>query len=124
MAEKKQKRILVVEDESALSRVLSLKLVSAGYLADVAENGQEALDMISKNQYDTVLLDLILPVMDGFEVLEKLSGMKTRPNVVVLSNLSQSDDIERVKKLGATDFFVKSDIQLSQIIEYLNKHLK
>lgn len=124
MAEVKQKKILVVEDEVALSRVLSLKLISAGFLVDIAEDGQQAYGMISKGNYDTILLDLILPVMDGFELLEKLQTSKNIPRIVVLSNLSQQDDIARVKALGAADFFVKSDVQLSEIIDYLKKNLK
>lgn len=123
MAENK-KKILVVEDEIALSRVMSLKLTGAGYDCEIAENGQVALDKISKSVYDFVFLDLILPVKDGFEVLQAMQGMKKRPPVLVLSNLSQPDDRDRVKKLGAVDFFVKSDVQLTEVLDYLKKNLK
>ncbi len=118
------KKILIVEDEEALSMALSLKLKASGFEVVVAANGQEGLDEFSKGKFDLMLLDLILPVMDGFTVLAKLHEQGNKVPVIVLSNLNQPEDIAKVKALGALDFLVKSNIQLSKILEYLNKILK
>lgn len=119
------KNILIVEDEVPLSRVLKLKLDHAGFSCDVSYNGKDALEKMENKKYDIVLLDLILPVLDGFGFLEGLNFMqkkkliKKRPSVVVLSNLSQKDDIDRVTNLGANRFFVKSATPLTEIVSYL-----
>lgn len=123
MSKPKSKKILIVEDELALARVLSLKITGAGYECDIANDGEKALSMISKGGYGLVLLDLILPGMDGFEILEKTKGNKNRPTIVVLSNLSQESDLKRTKELGAKDFFVKSDVQLVDVVNYIKKLL-
>lgn len=119
------KNILIVEDEVPLSRVLKLKLDHAGFTCDVSYDGKDALEKMEAKKYDIVLLDLILPVLDGFGFLEGLNFMlkkklvKKKPNVVVLSNLSQKDDIDRVTSLGASRFFVKSATPLTEIVNYL-----
>jgi two-component system alkaline phosphatase synthesis response regulator PhoP len=123
MAEKIKTKILLVEDEISLSRVLTLKLINEGFDCTSINDGAEAFEIIKKKKFDLVLLDLILPGMDGFQILEamKIAGIKAK--VVVLSNLNQQGDIDRVKKLGAIDFFVKSNIQLSEIINYVKSLL-
>jgi two-component system alkaline phosphatase synthesis response regulator PhoP len=123
MEKTKTYKILLVEDELALSRVLNLKFLGAGYHCDLAADGNDAYDKISKENYDLILLDLILPGIDGFEILEKIKASAKKPKIVVLSNLSQQSDVKRAKDLGALDFFVKSDIQLSDIITYVKKLL-
>jgi DNA-binding response OmpR family regulator len=117
------KKILIVEDEEALSMALNLKLSATGFKVTIAANGQEGVDATEREKFDLILLDLILPVMDGFTVLEKLREKGNKVPVIVLSNLNQQEDIAKVKALGAMDFLVKSNIQLSKILEYLNKVL-
>jgi len=119
----KNKKILIIEDELALARVLSLKITSAGYACEVANDGDSGFKLLSNNVYSLVLLDLILPGLDGFEILEKCKTLKHKSPIVILSNLNQGDDMKRAKDLGATDFFVKSDMQLSDIINYVKKLL-
>lgn len=114
-------KILIAEDEEALANALSLKLKSVGYAVDLAVNGIEALDLMEKSSYDLILLDLLMPLKDGFDVLEELKERK-HPPIIILSNLSQEEDIERTKELGAKDFWIKSNFQLAQIVEFLNKH--
>lgn len=116
-----QKHILIVEDEKPLAHALELKLQHEGFDVRVASNGQECLDLIGNQQFDVVLLDLMMPVMDGFQVLEQLRTKPNPPAVFVLSNLSQHEDEERVLGLGAKKFFIKSDTPLSIIIEEVKK---
>lgn len=123
MAEAKRK-ILIAEDEKPMARALELKLNNSGYDAKAVFNGQEALDELSANKYDVVLLDLVMPILDGFTVLQKLREMeKELPPVIVLSNLGQEEDISRAKKLGAIDYFVKSNIALSEVVNHLDSVL-
>lgn len=116
-----QKRILIVEDEKPLAHALELKLQHEGFLTVVASNGQECLELIGSQQFDAVLLDLMMPVMDGFQVLEQLRQKPSKPVVFVLSNLSQHEDEERVLALGARKFFIKSDTPLTSIVEEVKK---
>jgi DNA-binding response OmpR family regulator len=115
------KKILIVEDELSLANALKLKLSSVSYEVEIAENGRIGIDKLKVGKYDLVLLDLILPELDGFGVLTEVKTWTSKPPIVVLSNLSQEEDIKRVKDLGAVDFFVKSDIELFKIVEYINK---
>ncbi len=119
----KGKKIIIVEDEEALSNALRLKLTSVGYDVTVAANGQEGVDLGAASNYDLMLLDLILPVMDGFSVLAQLKEKGAKYPIIILSNLSQPEDIEKAKGLGASDFLVKSDIQLSKVLEYIKKFI-
>ena len=118
---KNEKRILVVEDEEALATALELKLSSAGFNVTVTLNGHDGLDAILTGSFELILLDLILPLMDGFTVLEKLKEAGKSIPVIVLSNLSQSEDIDKAKKLGALHYLVKSDVQLLEVLEYVHK---
>lgn len=117
------KRILIVEDEEALSSALKMKLTAVGYDVTVAATGQEGVDQAVPGNFDLIILDLILPVMDGFTVLAKLKEQGVKSPVLVLSNLSQQEDVDKVKALGAIDFLVKSNVQLSQILDYIKKIL-
>jgi DNA-binding response OmpR family regulator len=112
-------KILIVEDERAIARALELKLSGAGYDVEVAHNGEEGVQMMGKTKYDLVLLDLVMPVLDGFGVLEKV-GNKFK--IIVLSNLGQPEDIEKAKALGAIDFFVKSNTPIIEVVNLVKKH--
>lgn len=116
-----QKRVLIVEDEKPLAHALSLKLEHEGFLVTIAQNGQECLDQLTKNQFDIVLLDLMMPVLDGFQVLEQLKAKGAMPYIIVLSNLSQHEDEERVLALGARKYYIKSDTPLSVLVEEVKK---
>jgi DNA-binding response OmpR family regulator len=111
------KHVLIVEDERPLSHALDLKLQHEGIKTTVATNGQEGLDLILKGGFDVVLLDMMMPVMDGFQVLNEIKDMPNKPTVFVLSNLSQHEDESRVLAAGATKYFIKSDTPLSTIID-------
>ncbi|RJQ34675.1 response regulator [Candidatus Parcubacteria bacterium] len=117
----KVKKILVVEDEKPMAKALVLKLNHAGFEATMANNGEEALEILQKEQFDLMLLDLIMPRMDGFSVLEKIKEKGIKVKIVVTSNLGQEEDFARAKDLGAGDYFVKSDTSLSEIVEYVSQ---
>ena len=116
---KKVKHILIAEDEEAYSRVLKYKLEDEGFTVSTAADGAEALKAVQNKKQDLLLLDLIMPVMNGFEVLEKWSKdavLKKIP-VIVLSNLGQEEDIKRTTALGAKDYFIKTDMELVKVVE-------
>lgn len=116
MTNKKQ-RILIVEDVKALSHALVLRLEDAGFATHAVENGTLALEALKREHYDLLLLDLIMPVKNGFEVLEEMKKQKLQPRVVVVSNIALPEDVQRVRSLGAVDFLVKADTPLTVIIE-------
>lgn len=115
------KKVLLVEDEEALANALRLKLGAQKFDVTWAKDGQEALDEINQGKYDVIVTDLILPVMDGFTMMQKLQEKKDGTPVIVLSNLGQPEDIEHAKSLGAKEFLVKSNVPLARIPEYINK---
>lgn len=112
----KGKRILIVEDERPLSHALEMKLRHEGYETSVATNGTDALAAIGKDHYHLILLDLIMPIMDGFAVLAALKERKSTVPVIVLSNLGQAEDQAKTKELGAVDYFVKSNTPIADIV--------
>ena len=115
---------MVAEDEKPMARALELKLTSAGFEAQACGNGQECLDLLGKEKFDLILLDLVMPVKDGFAVLAELKENGSKVPVIVLTNLSQVDDYKRVKELGALDLFVKSDTPIADIVEKVKKILR
>lgn len=120
---KNAKKILIAEDEKPMSKALEIKLGRAGYDVKAAYNGEEAIEMLKKEKFDLLLLDLIMPKKDGFDVLEEIKSKKIKTAVIVLSNLGQEEDINKAKALGAKDFFIKSDTPIAQILEHIQKIL-
>lgn len=117
----KTKKILIAEDERPLSRALELKLTNEGYDVVIAYDGAEAIEKIKKEKFDLLLLDLIMPGKDGFAVLEYIKKQKINLPTIVLTNLSQDQDREKAKKLGAKEFFIKSDSPISDIVKHIKK---
>lgn len=111
------KKVLVIEDEKPLSHALQLKLGHEGMTVVLAANGEEGLKLLNDQQFDVVLLDMMMPVMDGFQVLQEINKMAHKPTVFALSNLSVHDDQQRVIAMGAKKYFIKSDTPLSVIVE-------
>ena len=100
-------RFLVVEDEKRIADFLSRGLESAGYAVDVAADGGSALDMVHATDYDLIILDMMLPDMDGLKVLEKVRNRKSSPPVLVLSARGGVDDRVKGLELGADDYLTK-----------------
>lgn len=124
MATKKGISILVIEDEPSIATALKLKLEHEGFSVDIAGNGAEGVPMATKGKYDLILMDLVMPEMDGFAVLEAFKEKGFKTPVIVSSNLSQDEDIEKAKKLGAVDYYVKSNIPLSAIVDRVKENLE
>jgi DNA-binding response OmpR family regulator len=118
------KQILIIEDEKTLSRALAFKLSSAGFKVKAVFNGEDGVSLLEKETFDLILLDLIMPKMDGFAVLALLEEKKLKTPVVVLSNLSQQDDVKRTEAFGAKEFFIKSNTSIAVIVEKVIKFLK
>lgn len=118
------KKIIIVEDEKPMANALVLKLSNSGFEAIAVSDGKEALVELKKNKYDLMLLDLMMPKMGGFEVLENLKKNNNKMPVIISTNLSQEHDIKKAKDLGAIDYFVKSDTSINKVIEQIKKVLK
>ncbi len=112
-------RVLVVEDDLFLRGLMSQKLLKEGFSVIEAVDGEEGLKMVSEKQPHIVLLDLILPGIGGFEVLQKIRQDENIGGipVLILSNLGQKDDLDKAKKLGATDYLVKAHNTPGEIVD-------
>ncbi|MFA6519180.1 MAG: response regulator [Candidatus Shapirobacteria bacterium] len=123
-----QKRILVVEDDVALRDLYVQILTDSSFQVESVADGQEAFEAMKKGGYDLVLLDIILPKVDGLTILEKLSteAPPEKPNfhVVVLSNLGQDEAISKAMSLGAEGYLIKSDYTPGQVVEQVNHFLE
>lgn len=109
--------ILIAEDDSFNAKGYEIKLLEAGYIVEVVSSGIRVIDTARAKKPDLIILDLIMPGKDGFEILKEL---KKDPDlqkikVIVISNLSQSEDIKRVKDLGADDYMTKTNISLHEV---------
>ncbi len=119
------KKILLVEDDKYLVDIYVTELRKAGFMVKVALNGKEALNKINKIKPDLLLLDIIMPEIDGWQVLRKIKEKAEFKNlkVVILSNLSQKEDIEKAFRSGATKYFVKTYFTPSKVAQEIKKIL-
>ena len=118
------KKIIIVEDERPMLKALTIKLQNEGFeVADCAD-ADVFFQNMKQSKFDLILMDLMLPKISGFDVLEKLKNEKNTTPVIVASNLSQNEDKERAKNLGAIDYIVKSETSLSEIVEKIKLFLK
>jgi|SRR3989344_4094413 len=118
-------KVVVVEDEEILGKVLKEKLEKEKFKVSLATDGEAAVPLISDVVPDIVILDLILPKKDGFEVLKEL---KASPNlkqipVLVLSNLGQDEEIKKALSLGAIDYLVKTQHPIKEVVEKVKNYL-
>lgn len=120
MPKNKEKTVLIVEDEESLAHALEYKLVQAGYVVKVAFDGKQAIQAIQKETFDVILLDLVMPKLDGFEFLVAIQDIPTKPHILILSNLGQKEDIDRATALGAERFFIKADQSIDSIIDAIH----
>lgn len=121
-----KKKILIVEDDTFLRNLISQKLQKENFQVVEAIDGEEGLKKIKEEKPDLVLLDLILPEMDGFEVLRKVKEdpLLSSIPVIILSNLGQREDVERGMNLGAVDYLIKAHFTPGEIIEKIKNVLK
>lgn len=113
------KKVLLVEDDNMIIDMYTLKFTQEGYEVIQAENGKDGLDFARKHMPDIVLLDIILPQMDGFSVLKALKAdPKTKGiPVVLLTNLGQDGDVKKGLELGAVDYLIKANFTPSQVVD-------
>lgn len=119
------KTILIIEDDKFLRELITQKLIKEGYETAEAIDGEEGIKKIKEGKPDLILLDLILPGIDGFEVLSRMksdSALASIP-VIILSNLGQKEDVERGLKLGAIDYLIKAHFTPGEIIEKVKSAL-
>jgi len=117
------KKILLIEDEEILINLLQKKLANEGYDISVARNGQEGLESIKEIRPDLILLDIIMPKMGGFEVLEEMQKDQELKNipVIIISNSGQPVEIDRAQKLGVKDWLIKTDFDPQEVIDKVKK---
>lgn len=128
MAEEKsnERTVLLIEDDEYIQKAYKIGLGDAGFKVVSAWDGKEGLEKVSSSSPDIILLDLVMPVMDGFEFLKKIKedgNFKNIP-VVILSNLAQGPDIERARELGAVDYLIKTDFWMEEVIKKVNSYIK
>ncbi len=116
---------MIVEDDTVLANALSLALQNEGYELSLATDGEEAERMILQELPDLILLDLLLPIKNGFEVLKVMRQNPETKNisVVILTNFEQETSISEGKKLGAKDYIVKANVDIQDIPEIVKKYL-
>lgn len=120
------KNILIIEDDKFLRELIVKKLVKEGYKTSEAIDGEEGIKKIKEEKPGLILLDLILPGIDGFEVLAKMkadTNLASIP-VIILSNLGQKEDVEKGLKMGATDYLIKAHFTPGEIIDKIKVALK
>jgi len=119
------KKILIAEDEPDMRGILASMIESAGYNVVQAEDGERALNLSIKEKPDLILLDLSMPKLNGFEVLEKLryDPVGSTIPVVILSNLGQDKEVAKGKALGAVDYLIKSNVHLTDILDKIGKYI-
>lgn len=121
-------KVLLVEDDQILARLYQTKFQKEGFDIQLSFDGQDGFDKMKSFSPDLVILDLIMPKVDGFTFLDKVRGdgelSKRGTPVLVLSNLGQESDIKKAMDMGAKDFFIKADVSLSQMVEKVRKYMK
>lgn len=113
-----KKKVLWVEDDKLIGTILAKKLVASGFDLFHAKSGEEAVESLRQIMPDVIVLDLLLPGMNGFDILQFLKGETrfARVPILILSNLSKQSDMERARLLGARKFLVKAAVSLDQIV--------
>jgi DNA-binding response OmpR family regulator len=123
MTKENIKKVLIAEDDRPIAKALELKLKNSGFEVVVCANGDEAMTAVETSNFDIILLDLMMPKKDGFSFLEEMAVKNIHTPIIILSNLSQDDDMQKAKKLGAVDYFVKSNTPLVDIVANIKKIL-
>ncbi|MBI4130467.1 response regulator [Candidatus Roizmanbacteria bacterium] len=120
-----KKFILVAEDDIFYANIYKVKLTKEGFDVLVVGNGEWVLRSARKRKPDLILLDLVMPIKDGFETLKELKADPTLADirVVVLSNLGQEEDMQKAKAMGAADYLVKTNISIQEVVGKIKHYL-
>ena len=121
----KQKKILLVEDDDSLASVYVTRLEAEGFLVKRVPNGEDALAAAISFHPNIVLLDVMMPKVSGFDVLDILRNTPETANlrVIMLTALSQESDKKRAEELGVDDYMVKSQVVIADVVDRVKKHL-
>lgn len=119
----KKTKILIIEDEQSLVDLLATKLKKENFDVAYVYDGEEGYKMIKKWRPDLVLLDIVMPKMDGYEVLEKLNEDKNKVPVIIISNSGQPVELEKTKKLGAVDHLIKTEFNPIDVLNKVRNYL-
>lgn len=119
------KKILLVEDEELVISLLEKKLTQEGYEMLIARDGEEGLKKMREESPDLILLDIIMPKMGGFEVMEEMNKDKELKKipVIVISNSGQPVELDRAKKLGARDWLIKTEFDPQEVLDKIKKQI-
>jgi len=117
------KKILIVEDDKFLADIYKTKLEGEGFEVKTAKDGKEALKKLEKYIPDLLLLDIILPKIDGWEILERIKEREDLKNmkIIVLSNLSEKENIEKAIREGVVEYLVKAEYSPDEIVEKIKE---
>lgn len=120
------KKILIIEDDPILQKAIQEYLSSDGFIVEVASDGEEGARLAKKGDSDLILLDIILPKKNGFEVIKEIKDDPKTKNipVILLTNLGSLGDIEKALELGASTYLVKSDYGLEEISQKIKETLE
>ncbi|MCK4525674.1 MAG: response regulator [Candidatus Andersenbacteria bacterium] len=126
MEQNKKTKVLIIEDDSYISDMYKIKFESENFETVVASNGIEGIKFLEKAVPDIILLDVVMPKIDGFSVLKEI---KKNPKldkipVVLLTNLSQKENVERGFELGASSYIIKAHFTPSEVVEKIKEVLK
>lgn len=119
-------KILLVEDEPLLGNLLKQRLDKEGFEVILAHDGEEALARLRDTKPDLILLDIILPKISGFELLETLQAdpQFEKAPVIIISNLGQESDVARGQSLGAIQYFIKAKVSIEELVEHVKTFLR
>lgn len=122
---KQNKKIALIEDEEALIGLLHKKLIKEGYDVAMARDGEEGLRIIRQEKPDLILLDIMMPKMGGFEVMEEMQKDKELKKipVIIVSNSGQPVEIDRAKRLGVKDWLIKTEFDPQEVIDKVIKQI-
>lgn len=122
---KKTALLLVAEDDQFYANLYRTKLEKEGFGVVTAANGKETLELLKQHSPNLIILDLVMPEMDGFEVLKKIRAEKNLRDVpvIILSNLGQQEDIDRAQALGVFKYIIKSNVSIHQMVESVEEAL-
>lgn len=120
------KKILIIEDEPAQATTIDLAMKKAGFETIVANDGAEGLEKVKEGVPDLILLDLVLPKIDGISVLKHLRANEATSKIpiLILTNLSSGETVKEVIEAGGTDYLVKTDYTLEQLVHKVENTLK
>lgn len=117
------KRILIAEDDKFLTKMYKFHLAQEDWEMEIVGNGEEAIKSMDVKQPDVMLLDLLMPKVDGYGVMDHIKAKKYGFPVLIMSNLSQQIDQQKCKELGAEDYFIKSEMEMEKMVEIIKKYL-